>query len=258
MFHRAVPCAAAHAVVGAVEPVRARGDGLDRVREGELLVVVGVHADALAGGGDGVAVHRHQAFGGLRVERAEAVHDVDRVDGGLREHVKGDAEVGLLHGGDGHDVAAHLVSFGFGVFDHLDRGRHLVEVGGHAHEGDGAFGLRADVRLVVAASGVRHDRELDRRIGFADCLEYLFVVGEFPGAEVGGVEHGLGGAIADFHVVDAGGEVRAVEGAHEVVGEEEVVDEPAVAERGVDDTDGFTVVHEFSEVLHLFVLLGEA
>ena len=234
-LHRAVAGAAAHAVVGGVEPVRAHFCGEDGVGEGELLVVVGVHADPLTGGADGVAVGIHQAFRVVRVEGAEAVHDVDGVDGGLRQRGKGVAEFRILDGGDGHDVTAHLVALGLRVVDHLERDGHLVKVGGHAHEGDGAFRLRADVRLVVAASGVRHDRELDGRVRFADHLEDLLVVREFPRAEVGGVEHRLGRAVAHFHVVHARGEVCTVEGAHEVVGETEVVDEPAVAERGVDD-----------------------
>ncbi len=77
-LHRAVARPAAQAGHRGVDPVGAVDDRLDRVGEGQLLVVVGVDADLLAGRLAKGQVLLHQQLDLLGVQRAEAVdHDQD-------------------------------------------------------------------------------------------------------------------------------------------------------------------------------------
>ena len=84
-LERTVAGAAAEPGDGGVQPIGADDERLDGVGVGQLHVVVGVDADLLARAFQAAEEAHHDVVDLLGVERAVAVHDVDRIDRALGE-----------------------------------------------------------------------------------------------------------------------------------------------------------------------------
>jgi len=236
-FHGAVAGAAAEAGHGGVYAVGAVDDAFDGVGEGELEVVVHVEADFFFGVFAGFEVLLDEHFDLLGVEGAVGVDDDEGVGGGFGEDIQGLIEFGFLDGGDGHEVGGDFVAHVLGVLDHLGGFGDLGDVEGDADEIDDAFVFGDDVVLPVAlAAGVGHDGEFEGLFGFADDAADGVFLAEAPVAVLAAGEEFAGGAVADFHVIDAGGDAGVVDGADDVVVEAVVVDEAAVADGAVERT----------------------
>ena len=146
----------------------------------------------------------HQRLNLLAVERAEAVHDVERADFGVAEDFQGVIEFEVRHGGDGHEIDRGLVALVVGVLDHVESRGNLVDVGGHADHVDDALVLGQDVGVVISALGVGHDGDFHGRFLVADDAADVLFVGELPQAELVTRVEPLGGLVAEFHVINAG------------------------------------------------------
>ena len=247
LFREAVARAAAHAVDGHVKVVHAVPAALDRVREGELLVVVAMEARLLA-------LHRVDVLlrhlgNLLGAEVTKGVDEVEDVGGRGGDHADALVEILARHLGDRHQVAGHLVALRLRILDHVDRERDLMDVAGHADDVHDAVLLRQDVRLVVAAARIGHHGDLQRRLVLAHDGAKVLLRRELPLAEVRDLEHVLGGPVAELHVVHARREIRPIEVTHELVREPEIVHETAIAHRRVEDLDVRTVVHHVP-ILH--------
>jgi hypothetical protein len=226
---------------GGVDAVGTVDDRFDGVGEGQLLVVVGVDADLLAGALERLAVLLDQHLDLLGVERAEAVDDHDGAGRSLDQHLQRLRHLRVLHGRNGHQVAGDLVALVVGVVDHVDRDRDLMHVGGDPDQVERALLLGENVRVVVGLLRVGHHRELERRVVLSDDPAHVVLVAVLPGAELGGREELLGCLVAHLHVIDAGLDARLVHGLDEAVVEHVVVDQASVANGAVENLDFRTI-----------------
>ena len=107
-FEAAIAGAAADAVQRAVHVVGVVDDAFDGVRVGELLLVVAMDANRLAG--QVLLIELDHIFDLLAIERAEAIDDVHHVHGRFGELIERFDEVGFDLLRDGHDVAGRFVA----------------------------------------------------------------------------------------------------------------------------------------------------
>ena len=96
----------------------------------------------------------------LAVKCAKAVHDVNRLGLGFREHFQAFVQFAVGNGRGGHEIDGGFVAFVVRVFDHFQRGRNLVDVGRHADHVEDGILFRQNVFVIIAALGVGHDAEL--------------------------------------------------------------------------------------------------
>ena len=146
----------------------------------------------------------------LRVESSVAVYNVDAVCITLADHLECLINVCFLGVGYCHNVTGYFVSFLFGILDHLDCCRHLVNVGCDADHVDDTFAFVKDVLLVIAASDVCHNGNLHVGIVVSDNRADGFLITEFPLAEFVYVKKLLGSLITKLHDVDTRFHVGAV------------------------------------------------
>lgn len=236
----AVAGGAAHAEDAAVDVVDALDDALNRIREGELLVVVAVDADLLAL--EDTHVFLGEVVDLLGVEVAEAVDEVDDVEVGVGELVEGFLEVGLEDVGCGHDVDAYLVAGVFAVLAEVDGLVDLLGVGGDAVHGDDGLILGED-GVVVGAADVAHDGDLG--VGGVGDLAQELLVAEAPGAVLLDVELLLVGAIAELDIVHPRAHEAVIDLADQLLAEIPVVHEATIADGAVQGLD-LRAVHQMT------------
>ena len=158
-----------------------------------------------------------------------------RGDGG--EH---GVDLDVFDVGDGHQVGGRLVAQLVAVLDHLDRFGDLMGIEGDADHVEHAFAARAR----SAASNRFCRRRRPSQLSLSPVLVGV-VAGEHA-VEVGLVAAHPGSVrllgkllgrvlVADFHVVDAGGDACVVDRADQLVGELMVVHQSAVADRAIED-----------------------
>ena len=157
-FHRAIARAAAQAGHGGVEEIRALDDAFDGVGEGELHVVVHVHAHFLAGrpcsSRDIFSPGREPARCKTRRNCPPRKSPWPRIwpaFPALRP-IRGRESVG-----GGHEIDRRFVALVVRVLDHVQRGGNLVDVGRHADHVQDAVLFRQNVLVIIAALGVGHD-----------------------------------------------------------------------------------------------------
>ena len=238
-FGGAVACATAHAGHGTVEVIDVVDDGLDCVAEGELLVVVAVEAellvlhDALVAGEFLVDV--------FLVEGAEAIDEVKHV--GLaffvdlvERFVKFRAAVAAY----GHDVERCFVAHVMEGVHHADALVDVLDVACDAEHlvrafGGGLHGVHVDTAY-VSHHGHLH-LGIDAVLDFPEQV----VFAEFPRTVFLGVEEFRGVLVTHFHVVYAGCGKEGVQSTHEFKRKIVLVDETAIADRAVENFNGFVV-----------------
>ncbi len=116
-----------------------------------------------------------------------------------------------------------------GVLDHVQGGRDLVDVAGHADAVDDALLSGQDVLVVVGALGVGHDRDLHGR-GSSPTTRRRSSSSQYFQCPNRRGRRSLGCLVAELHVVDAGGDAALVDRLDELVVEVVVVDQAAVAD----------------------------
>ena len=238
-FGGAVACAASHARHGTVEVVHVVDDGLDRVAEGELLVVVTVEAELLA-------LHDSLVTGEFLVdvflvEGAETVDEVKHVGVAFFVHlVERFVEFRTAVTAHGHDVEGGFVTHVVEGVHHADTLVDVLHVACHAEHLVGAFGGGLH-GVHVHAAYVGHHGHLHLGIDAVLHFPQEVVVTELPRAVFLGVEEFGGVLVTHFHVVDAGCGEECIEAADEFQGEVVLVDEAAVADGAVEDFDAFVV-----------------
>ena len=260
-FHRAVAGAAAETEHGGVDAVRALDDRLNGVGEGELHVVVRVDADLFAGGVGHGDVFFDKRTNLLVIKRAVAVDDDDGFHRGLGEDFQCLVNLGIGDGADGHDVAARLVALVVGVLDHVHRSRDLVCISGDADAVEHALFGRQDVGFVIGLAGVGHGGELELGVVVANDAAHAVLITKLPVAVLLAGKLGLGGFVAQFHVVDAGLDGGVVDGLDEVVLEQVIVDQAAVTDGAVQHFDLRSERHPrgiFFCNTHFFIASGQS
>ena len=238
-FGGAVACATAHAGHGTVEVIDVVDDSLDCVAEGKLLVVVAVEAkllvlhDALVAGEFLVDV--------FLVEGAEAIDEVKHV--GLaffvdlvERFVKFRAAVAAY----GHDVERRFVAHVVEGVHHADALVDVLDVACDAEHlvrafGGGLHGVHVDTAY-VSHHGHLH-LGIDAVLDFPEQV----VFAEFPRTVFLGVEEFRGVLVTHFHVVYAGCGKEGVQSTHEFKRKIVLVDETAIADRAVENFNGFVV-----------------
>ncbi len=214
-------------------------DGLDRVGEGELLVVVAVEAEFFALHDSLVA--REFLVDVFLVEGAEAVDEVEHVGLAFFLHlVERFVEFRTAVTAHGHDVERRLVAHVMEGVHHADTLVDVLHVACHAEHLVGAFGGGLH-GIHVHAAHVGHHGHLHLGIDAVLHFPEQVVVAELPWAVFLGVEKFGGVLVAHFHVVDAGCGKEGIEAADEFQGEIVLVDETAVADGAVEDFDAFVV-----------------
>ena len=238
-FCGAIACAAAHAGHGAVEVVDVVDDSLDRVGEGELLVVVTVEAELLV---------LHDAFVAgeflvdvFLVEGAEAIDEVKHV--GLAffvDLVEGFVKFRTAVAAHGHDVEGGLVTHVVEGVHHADALVDVLDVACHAEHLVRAFvgGLHG---VHVHAAHVSHHGHLHLGIDAVLDLPEQIVVAELPRTVFFRVEEFRGVLVTHFHVVYAGCSEKGVQSTHEFKRKIMLVDETAIADGAVENFNGFVV-----------------
>ena len=214
-------------------------DSLDCVAEGELLVVVTVEAellvlhDALVAGEFLVDV--------FLVEGAEAIDEVKHV--GLaffvdlvERFVKFRAAVAAY----GHDVERCFVAHVMEGVHHADALVDVLDVACDAEHlvrafGGGLHGVHVDTAY-VSHHGHLH-LGIDAVLDFPEQV----VFAELPRTVFLGVEEFRGVLVAHFHVVYAGCGKEGVQSTHEFKRKIVLVDETAIADRAVENFNGFVV-----------------
>ena len=204
-FHRAVARPAAQPGHRGVDPVRPVDDRLDRVGEGQLLVVVGVDAHLLAGR---LAVLRDTSSPATRPARRTASRSCRRPRAcwpAFRAITSSTWSISVsVDGRDGHQVGRHLVALVGGVLDHVDRLGHLVGVEGHADHVQHAVLLRQDVGPPVATCRRRPSPQSFSGVGLSPTMRRRSSSSQnFQSAELVAGEELLRRLVADLHVVDA-------------------------------------------------------
>ena len=173
----------------------------------------------------------------LAVKRAETVHDVNRLRLGLGEHFQSLVQFAFRHGGDGHEIHGGFVALVVRVLDHVQRGRNLVDVGRHAdHVQDGIL-FRQNVLVIIAALGVGHHGELEIGLVVADDAAEVVLDAVFPAAVFAGLDAFARRLVAEFHVINAGGDAGVIDDLHDFVVEMVVVHQAAVADGAIEDLD---------------------
>ena len=198
----AVAGATAHAGDRTVEVVDVVDDGLDRVGEGELLVVVAVEAESLV---------LHDAFvaGELfvdvfLVECAEAIDEVEDVGVAFFVHlVERFVEFRAAVATHGHDVERGFVAHVVEGVHHADALVDVLDVACYAEHLVRAFGGGFH-GVHVHAAHVGHYGHLDLGIDAVLDFPKKVVVTEFPRSVFFRVEEFRGILVAHFHVVYAG------------------------------------------------------
>ena len=235
----AVACAASHARHGTVEVIDVVDNGLDRVGEGELLVVVTVETELLA-------LHDTLVAGKFLVdvfliERAEAVDEVEHVGLAFFVHlVERFVEFRTAVTAHGHDVEGRLVAHVVEGVHHADTLVDVLDVAGYAEHLVWAFGGGLH-GVHVHAAHVGHHGHLHVRFDAVLHFPQKVVVAELPRAVFLRVEKFGGVLVTHFHVVDAGCGEECIESTDEFQGEIVLVDEAAVADGAVEDFDCFVV-----------------
>ena len=241
-FRGAVASAAAHAGHRTVEVVDVVDDGLDRVGEGELLVVVTVEAellvlhDALVAGEFLVDV--------FLVEGAKAVDEVKYV--GLAffvDLVEGFVEFRTAVAANGHDIERGFVAHFVEGVHHANALVDVLDVASNAEHLVRAFlcGLHG---VHVHATHVGHHCHLDVGIDAVLDLPEQIVVAELPRTVFLRVEEFWRVLVTHFHIVYAGCGKECIETTDEFQREVVLVDEAAVADGAVENFNCF-VVHGF-------------
>ena len=236
-FGRAVARTAPHAVDGHVEIGGAPARRLDGVAEGELLVVVRVHAHRLFVLFARFEIAQRELCHLLGVQRAVRIDEIDDVDGAFAEHAEGVVDLLVFGFGDRHHVGARFIAELFAVLDHLDGGGDLVDVAGDAHHVEHALLFGEDVFAEIRSAHVCHDGELHARLVFAHDGAQVFFVAELVFAELIGIEQRPRRLVTHLHIVDARREVHRVQRLCELVRKAEIVAQPAVAQGGVENLD---------------------
>ena len=169
----------------------------------------------------------------LAVERAEAVHDVNRLRLGLGQHFQPFVQFAVGNGRGGHEVHGRFVAFVVRVLDHVQRGRNLVDVGRHAdHVQDGIF-FRQNVLVIIAALGVGHDGEFQIGLVVADDAAQVVLDAVFPAAVFALLDAFARRLVAEFHVINAGGDAGVIDHLDDFVVEMVVVHQAAVADGAI-------------------------
>ena len=238
-FSGAVACAAAHAGHGTVEVIDVVDDGLDRVGESELLVVVTVETELLV---------LHDAFVAgeflidvFLVEGAEAVDEVKHV--GLAffvDLVEGFVKFRTAVAAHSHDVERRFVAHVVEGVHHADTLVNVLDVASHAEHlvrafGGGLHGVHVD------AAHVSHHGHLHLGIDAVLDLPEQIVIAELPRAVFLRVEEFRGVLVTHFHVVYAGCCEKGVQSTHEFKRKIVLVDETAIADRAVENFNCFVV-----------------
>ena len=236
-FHGTVAGAAAEAGEAGVQVVRPADQRLDRVGEGQLLVVVGVDAHLFVGGLQGIQELVHERFDLFAVQRPEAVHHVDGVHVGFGQHGKRLVHLAFGNRRSRHEVQRGLVALFVGVPDHVQRQGDLVYVGGDPNHVQHALIGRQDIGLVIGFLRVGHGRQLERRVVVAhDAADVLFGA-ELPRSVLIGGKDPARVDVADFHVVDPGGDAGLVDRPDGIGPETVVVHQAAVPYGAVYELD---------------------
>ncbi|MBA7700262.1 hypothetical protein ES703_108972 [subsurface metagenome] len=198
---------------------------------------MGVDADLLAGSFDGLHVRGDQVPDLLGVEGAEAVHQVEGVNGALGNDLQGLRQFMLRHHRDRHELHRRLVALLVGILYHIHSNGYLVDVGGDANDVQNALLFRQDVFVIVAALRVRHGAQLQGSGVIADDAANVLLVAVLPRAVLAGRVYGLGALVAHLHVINARGHACFVHGPHEVVVELVIVDQTSVPDSAVKQSD---------------------
>ena len=240
-LHLAVAGATAHAGEAGVEVVGALDERLDGVGEGQLAVVVAMDADLLALASDYLQVSLHERLDLLRIQKAEAVDDIDDTHRCFGKHLERFIQLPLRDRRSRHDVDARLVPLVVGVLDHTDRQGDLMDVAGYADHVEHALLLRQNIGLVVALFRISHGRQLERGVVVTDDAPHILLAGVTPGTVVLCGKLRTAVDVADLHIVDAGGDAGGVYTLNNGVIELGVVHQAAITNGGVENLDVLAV-----------------
>ena len=124
-----------------------------------------------------------------------------------------------------------------GVFDHVQRGGNLADVGGHADHVEDAVFLRRDVFVVIAALGVGHGAKLERGLVITNDAAHVFLLAVFPAAMLALLDAFAGRLVAQLHIVHPRRDAGVIDDLDDLVAEVVVVHQAAIADGAVHDFD---------------------
>ncbi len=238
-FRRAVPRAAAHSGHRAIQVIHMVDDGLNRIAECELLVVVTVESE----------LFRFHVFpvtldalvDVLLVEVAEGIDEVKNVRLAFMFHlVERLVEFRSAIAAHRHNVQRR---FETQIVERIHQIDSLVDVLHVACDADHlvrGFGSGLD-GLHVHASDIRHYGELHRAVDAVADLPKQIVLAKFPRSVFLRVEKFRRILIPHFHIVDARRRQKLVKTTDKFQTEIVLVDEAAIADGAVENLDGWII-----------------
>ena len=108
-----------------------------------------------------------------------------------------------------------------------------MNVARHAHHINHALAFRQEIRFIVTAPDVRHNRDFHVGDVIADDGAEILFLAELPFAEIGFIKQITAGFITEFHIVHAAFDIGFVKLGDKFICKAEFVAKSAVANRCV-------------------------
>ena len=170
----------------------------------------------------------------------ETVHHIDRAGRRLGKLIQRLNQVKFIFPRDRHDIDTGLITQIMDPVAQRDRLIDILDIGRNTNHIDRAFIDRLEL-LLQHTVRINHNADLDIRFDSVDDLADLVIITILPSTILFRIGHLTAGPIAQLHIINSGVADSLIDGPDKFIREIVVIDQPAIADRTIQNFNLFSV-----------------